>query len=246
MSLLFASIVLKPFDFTSRLDLVDHRQCSTPLIEPQKLDFTGPSRLPRPFVSDLSHSRQLRVCCSPWPHRCLGRHPSLITLLTTFGSSPPSILRQLVDLTSNCLSPFHWFVVNMPSLKLQELAAYSLCWSRHGHHLFMIIGSVGALFHINLIVRSFLIVPPFLLTLPHCLRAFFESVADLLTKPLFVLLSLLVLLFPVDHAGRVIAYSIIVILSPSISTFPQLPLIPPNRSRFDSTSSPTYTSCSLP
>lgn len=246
MSLLFASIVLKPFDFTSQLDLVDHRQCSTPLIEPQKLDFTGPSRLPRPFVSDLSHSRQLRVCCSPWPHRCLGRHPSLITLLTTFGSSPPSILRQLVDLTSNCLSPFHWFVVNMPSLKLQELAAYSLRWSRHGHHLFMIIGSVGALFHINLIVRSFLIVPPFLLTLPHCLRAFFESVADLLTKPLFVLLSLLVLLFPVDHAGRVIAYSIIVILSPSISTFPQLPLIPPNRSRFDSTSSPTYTSCSLP
>lgn len=113
----FASIVLKHFDFTSRLDLVDHCQCSTPLIEPQKLEFTGPSRLPRPFISDLSHSRQLRVCCSPWPHRCLGRHASLMTLLTTFGSSPPSILRQLVDLTSNCLSPFHWFVVNMSSLK---------------------------------------------------------------------------------------------------------------------------------
>lgn len=171
--------------------------------------------------------------------------PSLIAMLSTFCSSSNSILRQLLDLTSNCLSLLHWSIVNMSSLKRPK----SLCL----HTLLVTTRSppcddnricccsLAHQYHCSLLPHC----SSFSSTIPHCLRALIESTTGLLTKPLFILLSLLVLLFPFYHAGRVFPNSIIIILTRSTSIFPQLPLISPNRPHFDSTSSPIYTSCSL-
>ena len=126
-----------------------------------------------------------------------GRRQS-IAVLPAFYSSSKSILRRLVNLTSICLSALHWPIVLILSLKHSEPPSFHtlLVTTRSLPYRDKRICRSSFLFLINLIVRSFLIVLPFLSNIPYCLRAFIESTAGLLTKPLFVFLSLLVLLFP--------------------------------------------------